>query len=91
MHAWTTIWFPAAMLLALLSTGAIWKMVADVNTRLAEQERFSYLGWYWGKLDRLWAAHRRFYPHSPWRTCFLISFLAGVLCFGMAAHSLSVH
>jgi hypothetical protein len=59
-------------------------MVSDVNRQLEGSEKFSYLGWYFGKLDRLWATHRRFYPRSPWRICFVLSFLLMLLCVFLA-------
>jgi hypothetical protein len=63
------------MFFALLSSMVIWKMVADVNSRVEESERFSYLWWYFGKLDRLWRTHRSFFPHSPWRKYLVVILL----------------
>ncbi len=79
------------MFFALVSSSAIWKMVSDVNSQLEGPQKFSYFGWYFGKLDRLWGVHRRFYPRSPWRMCFVLTFLLMLLCAFLAARQFPGH
>lgn len=38
------------------------RMVGAVNPHLPPEERFTTLGWRWGKYRRLSAAYRRFHP-----------------------------
>ena len=75
----------AMFFLGLALNGIIWKLVADVNARLEESEKFSYLGWYPGKLNRVWAAHKRLCPHNPWRIFFVVSFVLTLACFYLLA------
>src|SRR5437016_2035623 len=71
--------------LGLALNGIIWKPVADVNTRLEESGKFSYLGWHLGKLDKVWKAHKRLCPHSSWRIFFVVSFVLTLACFYLLA------
>jgi hypothetical protein len=46
----------------LLSTLVTYKMVDQVNDKLAKDEHFSLLGWYFSKTLRLHREYRRFFP-----------------------------
>jgi hypothetical protein len=85
MHASYSFLFFLAVFFGFASSGVIWKMVSDVNSHLEESEKFDYLGWYPGKLNRLWEKHSRFYPRSLLRLCFVIFFLTAALCMAFAA------
>ena len=37
-------------------------MIGEINGRLPENERISYLGFHLGKLIRIWREYRRLYP-----------------------------
>jgi hypothetical protein len=85
MHISRWIWFLVALFFGLLASASMLKMVADVNNRAEESQKYSYFGWYPGKLGRLWEAHRRLVPRSPWRICVVVSFLLAALSIAMAA------
>jgi hypothetical protein len=63
----------------LAANVAVWKMVAEVNARLAEANRFSWLWWTFGKYVRLWREHKRLCPHSHLRTFSILAFSSGAL------------
>ena len=55
------------LLCGLAANVGVWKMVAEVNARLPEAGKFSWLWWTWGKYMRLWREHKRLCPESHWR------------------------
>jgi hypothetical protein len=57
-------------------------VIGRVNTCLPEQERFSYVGYYWAKSRRIALAYRKLYPSG----CLLWSFKA---CLALALLSLA--
>lgn len=85
MHIPQWIWFFAALFFGIVATISIWKMVSDVNDNAGNSEKFSYVGWYPGKLGRVWEAHRKLVPRSVLRVSVVMSFLLAAFCIGMAA------
>ncbi len=61
------------MLSGLCANVAFWKMLAEANAQLPEDERFSWWWWTLGKHIRLWKEHKRLCSDSPWRLVALFS------------------
>lgn len=68
---------------------AAWKTMAEVNARLPEDQKFSWLWWTIGKHVRLWREHKRLCPASRWRLYLVLSFLMAIVF--MILTLLSVH
>jgi len=73
----------------LLANVAAWKLVAEVNARLSEDKKFSWLWWTIGKYVRLWKEHKRLCPQSHWRLYSVLSYLIAIVL--MIFILLSVH
>jgi hypothetical protein len=56
----------------------MWKVVAEVNARLPEDQRFSWWWWPAGKYLRLWKEHKRLLPQSHWRWYWILFFLTAL-------------
>jgi hypothetical protein len=69
----------AFMLCGLLANVAVWKTVAQVNSRLPEYQQFSYWWWTVGKYRRVWKEHKRLFPGSYWRVLFVLSLLMALV------------
>jgi len=67
------------LLCGLLANVAVWKVVAEVNARLAEDQKFSWWWWTIGKHVRLWKEHKRLCPESHWRLYSMLSFLTAIV------------
>jgi hypothetical protein len=67
------------LLCGLIANVAVWKLVAEVNARLPEADKFSWLWWTWGKHMRLWREHKRLCPESHWRRFLVLAFSAAIL------------
>jgi hypothetical protein len=61
-------------LFGLLANVAVLKIMAEVNSRLPEDQKFSYWWWTMSKHVRLWKEHRRLCPESHWRFYSVVSF-----------------
>ncbi len=69
----------AFVLCGLGSNVFFWKMVSEVNARLANDQKFSVWWWPLGKYVRLWKEHKRLLPSSRWRQYWALSFAAVVV------------
>jgi prepilin signal peptidase PulO-like enzyme (type II secretory pathway) len=78
------------LLFGLLANVAVWRTVAEVNARLPNDQKFSWLWWTIGKYARLWAEHKRFCPGSHWRLYSVVSFLTAILFMILAVWSVRV-
>jgi hypothetical protein len=80
-------WFAGAILATAVAHGALVKMAFDVNEKLPVNEHFS--PWFWGfsgKLGKVLAAHRKFYPKSFIPYLALIAFVGMLSFVFIAAH-----
>jgi len=68
----------AFLLSGLVANVAMWKVVAEVNAHLPEDQRFSWWWWPIAKYLRLWREHKRLLPHSLWRWYWTLFFLAAL-------------
>jgi hypothetical protein len=68
------------------------RMAGAVNAVLPENERFGRWWWTFGKMWRVYKAHRSIYPLDGIRAWFVVTYalalLLMILTFVMAAHSL---
>ena len=55
------------MLSGLCANVSLWKMLAEVNAHLPQDNQFSWWWWTITKEIRLWKEHKRLCPNSPWR------------------------
>ena len=62
------------------------KMVFDINEKLPSGEQFLPVFWYFGKLDKVLKAHRKFYPKSFTPYLALIAFIGMLSFVFIAAH-----
>ena len=69
-----TIQIVAAMILwagaagfGLASTIELWRMVDEVNEQLPKEQQFAAIGWYPGKVQRLYQEYARLYPRGTRR------------------------
>jgi hypothetical protein len=73
------------LLAGVATCGFLSTMVDEVNSRLAESERFDPYVWYPGKFSRPWSEYRRSQPGRTLARQFLVVSLAGGACLVAAA------
>ena len=78
------------MLSGLLANVAAWKLVAEVNARLPQEQKFSWWWWTIGKHVRLWKEHKRLYPESHLRLYSVLSFLMAIVFMILTVSSVQV-
>ena len=67
------------LLCGFLANMAVWKVLAEVNARLPEDQKFSWWWWTIGKHLRLWREHKRICPESHWRLYLVLSFSMAII------------
>src|SRR5689334_7688393 len=68
-------WIEAAFLIFGLAANVTnWRIMRDVNARLASDQKFSWWWWTFAQHTRLLRRHREIYPDSQWRLYFVASF-----------------
>ena len=78
------------MLSGLLANVAVWNVVAEVNARLPEDQKFSWWWWTIGKHVTLWKEHKRLCPTSHWRFLSGLFFLMAIVFMILIVSSVQV-
>jgi disulfide bond formation protein DsbB len=67
------------LLCGLFANVAVWKVMAEVNARVPEDQRVTWWWWTIGKHLRLWREHKRLCPESHWRLYSVLSFSMAII------------
>lgn len=71
--------FFAAQSLMIVSAFLLFVMITEVNQKLPEGQKISFLGWHSGKYRRVVAEYRRLYPCGRLNVCSWLAFFAGLV------------
>jgi hypothetical protein len=74
----------------LCANVTFWKMMAEVNLQLSDDQKFSWWWWTPSKYLRFWKAHKHLCAGSPWRIRFVLSYAAAFVFMLLLAASFPV-